>query len=171
MSETVLNEAKAVKDLQEAFAGESQAFRKYLVFAMKADAEGFKNAAKLFRAAAEAEAIHAHNHLKALGAVKSTRENLGAAIGGETFEFEKMYPRMIEDAKAEGHAQALRSFQYAIDSERGHAELFKKALAALEEKAETSYYVCEVCGYTVEGDALDECPLCKAKRKAFKKID
>ncbi|MDA8175055.1 MAG: rubrerythrin family protein [Nitrospiraceae bacterium] len=171
MAGTAATESKAVQDLMEAFAGESQAFRKYLLFAMKADAEGFKNAARLFRAAAEAEAIHSHNHLKALGAVKSTKENLGAAINGETFEFEKMYPRMIEDAKAEGNSQALRSFQYAIDSERGHAELFKQALAALEDKAEKQYYVCEVCGYTVEGEALDECPLCKAKKKAFKKID
>lgn len=169
MSETIAS--NAARGLEEAFAGESQAFRKYLIFAMRADAEGHRGVARLFRAAAHAEAIHAHNHLKALGAVRGTRENLQRAIEGETFEFERMYPRMIEDAKAEGNKQALRSFQYALDSEKGHAELFKKALSGLEEGKEARYYVCEVCGYTVEGGAPEECPLCKAKGKAFKEID
>ncbi len=161
---------KTEKDLREAFAGESQAFIKYTIFARKAEAEGFKQAAKLFRAAAEAEAIHAHNHLKALNAVKSTKENLLEAIGGETFEFTKMYPAMIADAQAEDNKAALRSFNYANDTEKGHAELYKKALEELGKEAEEDYYVCEVCGYTAHS-ALDECPLCKAKKKAFKKID
>ncbi|MDA8087652.1 MAG: rubrerythrin family protein [Nitrospiraceae bacterium] len=161
---------KTEKDLREAFAGESQAFMRYTSFARKADAEGFRQAAKLFRAAAAAEAIHAANHLKALNAVKSTRENLMEAIGGETYEFTRMYPAMIADAQAEDNKAALRSFNYANDTEKGHAELYKKALDQLGAGSETDYYVCDVCGYTAESE-LDECPVCKAKKKAFKKID
>ena len=161
---------KTEKDLREAYAGESQACMKYTIFARKADAEGFRQAAKLFRAAAQAEAIHAHNHLKALSAVKSTRENLMEALEGETYEFTRMYPEMIADARAEDNKAALRSFNYAIDTEKGHAELYKKALEDLGSNSQTDYYVCEVCGYTAESE-LDECPVCKAKKKAFKKID
>ncbi len=160
---------KAEKDLREAFAGESQAYRKYTVFALKADAEGYKQVAKLFRAAAEAEAIHAHNHLKALKAVKSTRENLLEAIEGEIYEFQKMYPAMIADAETEDNKTALRSFNYANDTEKGHAGLYRKALEELGANREADYYVCEVCGYTAE-EEMDECPVCKAKRKAFRKI-
>ncbi len=162
--------SKTGKDLREAFAGESQAYMRYTIFARKADAEGFKQAAKLFRAAAAAEAIHAHNHLKAGNAVKGTRENLLEAIGGETYEFEKMYPAMIADALAADNKAALRSFGYANDTEKGHAELYKKALDELGSNHEADYYVCEVCGYTAESE-LDECPVCKAKKKAFRKID
>src|SRR4030066_662598 len=102
--------SKTQKNLMDAFAGESQANRKYLAFAKKADAEGYKQVAKLFRAAAEAETVHALNHLKELGAIKSTKENLEEAIGGETYEFQKMYPRMILDAEQEGKKGARRSF-------------------------------------------------------------
>ncbi|MDA8088703.1 MAG: rubrerythrin family protein [Nitrospiraceae bacterium] len=161
---------KTEKDLKEAFAGESQAFIKYTIFARKADAEGFKQVAKLFRAAAEAEAIHAHNHLKALSAVKSTKENLEEAIGGETYEFTKMYPAMIADAQAEDNKTALRSFNYANDTEKGHAEFYRKALEELGANRQTDYYVCDVCGFTAESE-MDECPVCKAKKKAFRKID
>jgi rubrerythrin len=162
--------ATTEKNLQDAFAGESQANRKYLAFAKKAEAEGFKQAAKLFRAAAAAETIHAHNHLRELGVVKSTRENLLEAINGESYEFQKMYPGMIVDARAEGNAGALRSFTYANDVEKIHAALYQKALDSLGRNAETDYYVCQVCGYTAEGE-LDECPVCKAKKQAFKKAE
>jgi rubrerythrin len=163
--------SKTQKDLMEAFAGESQANRKYLAFAKKAETEGFKQVAKLFRAAAEAETVHAHNHLREAGGIKGTKENLEAAISGETFEFQKMYPAMIEDAKTEALAGALRSFTYANDVEKIHAELYKKALAALGNNSDVDYFVCQVCGCTVEGEAPDECPVCKAKKQAFRKID
>jgi rubrerythrin len=163
--------AKTEKNLQDAFAGESQANRKYLAFAKKAEAEGFKQEAKLFRAAAAAETIHAHNHLRELGAVKSTRENLLEAIHGESYEFQNMYPGMIADAKTEGNAGALRSFNYANEVEKIHAALYQKALDSLGRNIDTDYYVCPVCGYTAEGEAPDECPVCKAKKQAFKKAE
>jgi len=162
---------KSEKNLAEAFAGESQANRKYLAFAKKADAEGFKQVAKLFRAAAEAETIHAHNHLKELGGIRSSRENLEEAIHGESYEFQKMYPQMIEDANAEGNKGALRTFNYANEVEKIHAELYQKALDNLGKNVEADYYVCQVCGYTAEGEAPDECPVCKSKKQAFKKVD
>jgi rubrerythrin len=163
--------SKTEQNLRDAFAGESQANRKYLAFAKKAEQEGYRQVAKLFRAAAEAETIHAHNHLRTLGGIGGTKENLEAAIGGETFEFQKMYPGMIEDAKAEGHKAALSSFTYANEVEKIHANLYKKALDALGKNAEMDYYVCQVCGYTAEGEAPDECPVCKAKKQAFKKVE
>lgn len=158
-------------NLQEAFAGESQANRKYLAFAKKAEAEGYKQVAKLFRAAAEAETIHAHNHLKELGEIKSTKENLESAVSGETHEFKDMYPQMIKDAQEEAVNGAERSFTYANEVEKIHADLYKKALDSLGKNAETDYYVCSVCGNTVEGEAPDECPICRSKKKAFKKVD
>ncbi len=163
--------SKTEKNLQDSFAGESQANRKYLAFAKKADKEGHPQVAKLFRAAAAAETVHAHNHLKELGGIKSTKENLEAAIGGETFEFNEMYPQMIADAEEEGNKGALRSFNFANDVEKLHAELYQKALDNLGKNEDTDYYVCEVCGYTAEGSAPDECPVCKAKKQAFSKID
>jgi rubrerythrin len=163
--------SKSEKNLKEAFAGESQANRKYLAFAKKAEAEGYKQVAKLFRAAAEAETVHAHNHLRELGGIRTTRENLNEAISGETFEFQSMYPKMIEEAKAEANALAERSFVYANDVEKIHADLYKKALEHLGKNEDTDYYVCQVCGNTVEGHAPEECPICKAKKQAFKKID
>jgi len=163
--------SKTQKNLMDAFAGESQANRKYLAFAKKAEAEGYKQIAKLFRAAAEAETVHAHSHLREAGGIKGTKENLESAISGETFEFEKMYPGMIEDAKAEAKEGAMKSFVYANEVEKVHAELYKKALAAIGSNPNTDYYVCQVCGNTVEGEAPDECPICKAKKQAFKKVD
>lgn len=163
--------SKTENNLQEAFAGESQANRKYLAFAKKAESEGFKQVAKLFRAAAEAETIHAHNHLKELGGIKSTKENLEAAVSGETHEFKNMYPQMIKDAQEEAVKGAERSFTYANEVEKIHADLYKKAINNLGKNAETDYYVCSVCGNTVEGEAPDECPICKAKKQAFKKVD
>jgi len=159
------------RNLKEAFAGESQANRRYLAFAKKAEAEGYKQIAKLFRAVAEAETVHAHSHLKELGGIKTTRENLEEAINGESFEFQKMYPKMIEDANTDGIKGALRSFNYANEVEKIHAALYKKAIENLGANPEVDYYVCNVCGYTTEGEAPDECPICKAKRQAFKKVD
>lgn len=164
--------SKTENDLKEAFAGESQANRTYLAFAKKAEQEGYKQVAKLFRAAAEAETVHAHAHLRELGGVKSTKENLGTAITGETHEFKTMYPAMIEDAKAEDNKGALRSFTYANDVEKIHAALYQKALDGLgKEEKDADYYVCQVCGMTVEGEAPDECPVCKSKKQAFKKVE
>lgn len=163
--------SKTEEHLKEAFAGESQANRKYLAFAKQADKEGFKQAAKLFRAAAEAETIHAHNHLKQLNGIKSTKENLEAAISGETFEFKEMYPQMIKDAEAEGNKGALRSFNFANEVEKTHANLYKKMLDSLGSNVEVDYYVCEICGHTAEGGAPDKCPVCGVKKEMFRKID
>ncbi len=163
--------SKTEQDLQDAFAGESQANRKYLAFAKKAEDEGYAQVAKLFRAAAAAETIHAHNHLRALSGIKSTKENLMAAISGESYEFQKMYPRMIDDAKAEGQDYALRSFNLANEVEKVHAALYKKALEELGKNVSTEYYVCSVCGYTAESGAPDDCPVCRAKKQAFRKAE
>lgn len=162
---------KTEKNLQDAFSGESQANRKYLAFAKKADQEGYKQIAKLFRAAAEAETVHAHNHLRELGGIKSTKENLLEAINGESYEFQKMYPQMIGDAKAEDKKGAERSFSYANEVEKVHADLYKKALENLGNNPDIDYYVCQVCGYTAEGEAPDECPVCKSKKQAFRKVE
>lgn len=159
------------KNLKDAFAGESQANRKYLAFAKKADEDGFKQIAKLFRAAAEAETVHAHNHLRELGGIKSTKENLEEAINGESYEFQKMYPQMIKDAEAEGIRGALRSFNFANEVEKIHAELYRKALENIGKNPEGDYYVCQVCGNTVENEPPDECPVCGAKKKMFKKVE
>lgn len=162
---------KSEQNLKDAFAGESQANRKYLAFAKQADTEGYAQAARLFRAAAEAETIHAHSHLRALGGIKTTRENLKEAISGETHEFTSMYPAMIAAAEEEGAAQALRSFRYANEVEKVHAELYGKALAALDDKGELfDYYICPVCGHTVEKNAPDTCVVCGAKGTVFFKV-
>lgn len=164
--------SKTEEALKEAFAGESQANRKYLAFAAKADQEGFRQAAKLFRAAAEAETVHAHAHLRAMKGIRSTKENLQEAVAGETHEFKSMYPGMIEAAKAEGHKEAERSFHFANEVEKIHAGLYQQMLDNLESAKETyDYYVCPVCGYTVEKEAPETCPVCGAKGKMFKKVD
>lgn len=162
--------SKSESNLKEAFAGESQANRKYLAFAKQAEEEGYTQVAKLFRAAADAETVHAHNHLRELGGIKSTKENLAEAISGETHEFQKMYPQMIEDAEAEGNKSAKRSFVLANEVEKIHAGLYQKALEKLGSNPETDYYVCQVCGNTVENEPPDECPVCGAKKQAFNKI-
>jgi rubrerythrin len=163
--------SKTEQNLMDAFAGESQANRKYLAFAQKADTEGHPQVARLFRAAAAAETVHAHAHLRTLKGVGSTADNLKEAIEGETHEFKNMYPAMIEEAKAEGEKAALRSFTYANDVEEVHAELYTKALDNLGSLAEVDYWVCNVCGYTCESEPPDVCPVCKAKKKAFFKVD
>jgi len=163
--------SKTTKNLQTAFAGESQANRKYLAFAKKAETKGYKQVAKLFRAAAEAETVHALNHLRELEGIKSTKENLETAIGGETYEFQKMYPKMIEDANTEGHKAAVRTFTYANEVEKIHAALYKKAIENLGNNPEVDYYVCQVCGNTVEGEPPDKCPICGALKKMFKRVE
>lgn len=160
----------SVDNLKEAFAGESQANRKYLAFAKKAEEEGFSQVAKLFRAAAAAETVHAHNHLRVLGEIKSTKENLQSAISGETDEFEDMYPAFIEQAKEEGNEKAAWSFDVANKVEKIHAELYKKALEDLGNNREVDYYVCNFCGNTVEEKPPEVCPICGAPKSEFKRI-
>ena len=160
----------SMDNLKNAFAGESQANRKYLAFAKKAEEEGFKQVAKLFRAAAEAETVHAHSHLRVMGGVRSTKENVQEAIGGETHEFTKMYPQMIEEARKEGNKQALQSFEFANKVEKIHADLYQKALNNLGKNETVDYYVCQVCGNTVEKAAPDKCPICGASKSMFIKI-
>ena len=162
------NGPKSEKNLKEAFAGESQANRKYLAFAKQADKDGYPQVAKLFRAAAEAETIHAHNHLRALDGVKGTRENLQEAISGETHEFTDMYPQMIADAELERSDLARRSFVFANAVEKVHAALYQKALDTLGAAGDLyDYYICPVCGHTVERGAPDTCEVCGAKGSVF----
>lgn len=162
--------SRSTENLKNAFAGESQANRRYLAFTRKADGEDFKQVAKLFRAAAEAETVHAHNHLRIIGEIKSTEDNLNAAVSGETFEFKKMYPDYLSIAKQEGNEQAAWSFDVASKVERVHAGLFTKATEALrndKDLEEVSYYVCSVCGNTVESMPPEKCPICGAPKTEF----
>jgi rubrerythrin len=164
---------KTDENLKAAFAGESQANRLYLAFAKAADKEGFTQVAKLFRAAAEAETVHAHNHLRIMGQVKGTADNLSAAITGETYEFTKMYPQFIEEAKVEGNKKAIQSFDYANKVEAIHAELYKKAINSVKAQKDlpkAEIFVCPVCGNTVEGNELDTCPICATPKAMFIKI-
>lgn len=163
--------SKSEQNLREAFAGESQANRKYLAFAKQAEKEGYPRTAHLFRAAAEAETVHAHAHLRTLGGINSTADNLKEAVSGEIHEFKTMYPAMIEAAVEEGNKAAERSFSYANEVEKIHAGLYQDALDNLENQEEVDYYVCSVCGYTCEGEPPDTCPVCKARAKAFFKVD
>lgn len=160
------------KYLQEAFSGESQANRKYLAYARKADKEGYPQVARMFRAAAAAETVHAHNHLAAMDGIADTKANLEDAISGETHEFTSMYPEMIEGAKAVGDQRALRSFQYAIDVEKIHAALYKGLHESLDQgREEFPYYVCPVCGHTAEREAPETCPICGTKGSMYARID
>lgn len=161
-------------NLKAAFAGESQANRKYLFFAEKADQEGLRSVARLFRAAAEAETVHARNHLRVLGGIGSTKDNLQAAAQGESHEFMEMYPEFIKQAGAEGNKPAQNSFDLANKVEKIHHGLYSKAIqdvAAGKAGEDVPYFVCQVCGYTVEKDAPERCPVCGAPRSAFKRVD
>ena len=166
---------KTTEDLQAAFAGESQANRKYLAWAKQADREGHVGIARLFRAVAAAETVHAHNHLRTLGDINSTEENLKAAMAGEHHEVVTMYPDFVSDAKAEEHQGATRSFQWAWEVEQVHEKLYGEALEALqkgEAAGSATYWVCGVCGHTHVGDeAPERCPVCGSKATAFSKID
>ena len=163
--------SKSEQHLRDAFAGESQANCKYLAFAEKAEKDGYPQIAKLFRAAGAAETVHAHAHLRALGEIGSTADNLKVAVAGETHEFKNMYPEMIKDAKEEGNKTAERSFIFANEVEKIHAELYQNALDNMDSLEDADYYVCSVCGMTVEHEAPDTCPVCGAKASAFFKVD
>jgi rubrerythrin len=166
--------SKTTENLQAAFAGESQASRKYLYFAEKAEEEGHKQIARLFRATSDAETVHARNHLRVMQGVKSTKDNLKDAIGGENYEFTEMYPAFIKQADAEGDKKAKGSFDLANKVEQIHHRLYQTALSMLERgqpMTEKPVYVCQVCGNTVEGEAPERCPICGAPKKMFKRID
>ena len=164
----------ATKDnLQDAFAGESQANRKYLAFAKRAEKEGFINIAKLFRATAEAETIHAMSHLRAMKGVETTQENLAAAVAGEEFEFKTMYPKFIEEAQAENQNAALISFKNAMAVEQVHFSLYNSAMERIktgEDLGASTIHVCEICGNTIVGEVSDKCAVCGAPTTKFTEI-
>jgi rubrerythrin len=157
-----------IKNLKDAFAGESQANQKYRAFAKKAERDGFANVARLFQAAAEAERIHAEGHLKALEGIGSTAENLQGAIDGETYEYTEMYPPMFDQAQTDQH-KAKRMFEYAMKAEEVHAKLYKLALEAVQQgkDLDTDFYLCPVCGYIEFGKPTGECPVCGTKVEKF----
>ncbi len=160
------------ENLATAFAGESQANRKYLAFARQAEKEGLPQIAKLFRAAAEAETLHAHAHLANMGGVGTTLQNLEAAVKGETYEFTEMYPPMVEQAKAEGH-KARTMLDFAARAEKVHAGLFAQALDAMKagkDLSQMDVYLCPVCGDVEFGVPPDKCPICGAPASKFQKI-
>lgn len=162
---------KTYDDLMAAFAGESQANRKYLAFAKKADDEGYAQVARLFRAAAAAETVHALTHFRTAGEIKSTEENLKAAVAGEHYENSEMYPAFMKDAEAEGDAKALKSFTWANEAEKIHEMLYKEALETLGKPGDTyDYYICPICGYTHARTAPDKCPVCGTLGSKFEKI-
>ncbi|HSM25058.1 MAG TPA: rubrerythrin family protein [Anaerolineaceae bacterium] len=156
--------SKTSENLKTAFAGESQAYQKYKAFAKKASAEGFTNIAKLFETTAEAELVHAEGHLKALDGIKDTLANLQEAISGETYEYEEMYPPMLDEAKESGH-KASRMFGYAPAAEEVHARIYELALEAVKQGKDleiTEFFLCPVCGYIELGKKPDRCPICNA---------
>ena len=163
---------KTTDDLQAAFAGESQANRRYLAFAKKAEDEGQPQIAKLFRAVAHAETVHAINHFRTLGEVKTTADNLKAAMAGENYEVNTMYPDFIHDAEADQDKKALNSFHWAVEAEKVHEMLYKQALENLGKVASAlDYYVCPVCGYTHEGtSAPEKCPVCGTLGARFERF-
>jgi rubrerythrin len=160
-------------NIQDAFAGESQANRKYTAFAKKADQEGFKQVAKLFRAAAEAETIHAHAHLRVMNGIKTTAENLVVARDGEGYEFQTMYPKFLVEAKAENNKGAVKSFEYAMAAEKVHFGLYQQALdmvKAGKDLTNAVIYLCPFCGDVEIGVAPDKCPICGAPKDKFVEI-
>jgi len=162
-----------IDDLKEAFAGESQANRKYLAYADQAEDDGFPAVARLFRAVAAAETIHAHAHLRAMGGVKNTAENLADAVSGEAHEFAEMYPPMVATAQAEGQKKAVRSMTHALEVEKVHHGLFQQAAAAVKAGQDLGAAVpriCPICGHTVLGDAPDACPVCGCKGAQYVEI-
>jgi rubrerythrin len=167
-------EYKSEKNLQAAFAGESQASRRYTFFAEKADKEKQPQIARLFRAAAAAETVHAYNHMSAMDGIGSTKENVMAASVGEHYEFTRMYPPFIEEAEREKNERAVQTFEWANQVEQIHHKFFEAALKALNDGKpikEQLIFVCQGCGNTVEGAAPDVCPICGAPKSMFKRID
>jgi rubrerythrin len=164
---------KTENDLKSAFAGESQAHTKYWIYAERAEKENLPNIARLFRAISYAERIHATSHFKTLGLIGKTSENLQDAIDGETYEVNEMYPAFIKDAIEEAQKQAERSEQWALESEKKHITLYADAKSAVDAGKDADIAqisVCEICGYTVEGEAPDNCPVCNAKKEKFRKF-
>ena len=162
------------ENLQSAFAGESQANRRYLFFADKAEKEGYSQVARLFRAAAEAETVHARNHFAAMDGVGSTRDNLMAGAIGEHYEFTRMYPPFIEQAEAENNSRAELSFKYANAVEQVHHKYYEAAIKAVDagqQLKDEPYFICPVCGNTVAGEAPDKCPICGTPGSKFKKVE
>ncbi len=162
-----------IDNLREAFAGESQANRMYLAFAEKADADSYPQIARLFRAAAAAETVHAHAHLRVMGGVKTTKENLESASAGEAHEFKSMYPGFVAEAQAEGNKAALMSFKNAMAVEEIHHNLYNGALESLQAGSDlpsAAIFVCGVCGNTVIGEAPEKCPICGAPKSKFSEI-
>ncbi len=160
-------------NLKEAFAGESQANRKYLAFAKQAEKDGFKQVAKLFRAAAGAETLHAHAHLRVMGGVKGTAENLEDAVAGEGYEYQTMYPKFLADAKAENNAAAAKTFEFALAAEKVHHDLYVKALETVKggkDAPEATIYLCTVCGNLEIGTAPDKCPICGVGKDKFSPV-
>jgi rubrerythrin len=163
--------SKTQTNLKEAFAGESQANQRYLSFAEQAEKDGFPQVARLFRAAAYAEKIHAANHLKAMGGINPTAENLQAAIDGENYEVVSMYPEFIKAAEEEALKRPLTSFKWAYEVEKVHEGLYRRALEMLgEDMPETDYYVCPFCGFTHEGPCGGNCPVCGAPGEKFTRV-
>lgn len=152
-------EQKTLNNLMEAFAGESQANRKYLAYSKKAEAEGKLNAAKLFKAASDAETLHALKHFEVAGKIGATADNLQDAVNGETHEYQSMYPEFLKDAEAEGNTAAIRSMTFAMKAEEVHARLYKEALESLNETEEVFYYLCPVCG-NIEKAVPEKCSIC-----------
>ena len=162
--------AMTEENLKAAFAGESQASQKYLAFAAKADAEGYANVGRLFRAVAYAESMHARNHLSALGGIGGTADNLKAAWGGETFEIDEMYPAYDAVAKLQENKSAQTSIRYALTAEKDHQGIYDGTLKGVEGNKDLGAQpvrVCPICGHTVIGDAPDECPVCGTAGQFF----
>lgn len=158
-------------DLKTAFVNESQAAMKYLSFSKRAAHEGLKNIAKLFRAAAEAEVIHAHNHLRAMGLIKTSPDNIKVLLNEKGYTFEQMYQPMIEHAKAGGDSWSVKSFCYAYEAGKVTARLFENVIKNITEEKEVDFFLCKVCGFIVENDIPEKCPICGSQKKVFKKID
>lgn len=161
------------ENLKNAFAGESQAHMKYLIFSDIADKEGKPNTARLFKAISYAERVHAENHLRALKGISATADNLDTAIAGETFEVEEMYPAYNNEAKLQGEKEAERSTHYALEAEKIHAVMYNEAKKSVVEGKDIDLgkiYICPVCGYTAEKECPDYCPVCGAKKGIFKEF-
>lgn len=163
-----MNNQKTLENLMEAFAGESQANRKYLAYSTKAKSDGKKNAAKLFKAASDAETIHAHKHFEVAGKIKSTVENLNDAVTGENHEYQSMYPEFLKVAQEEGNQAAVRTFTYALKAEEVHARLYKEALENLDQEEEVFYYLCPICG-NIEKVVPEKCFICGTTGTKFVK--
>jgi len=161
------------QNLRAAYAGESQAHMRYKIFADQAEKEGKTNIAKLFRAISYAEQVHATNHFKVLGDLGQTTENLDTAIGGETYEVNEMYPAFSAVAELQEEKSAKRTIHYAIEAEKIHAAMYQEAKQSAEAGKDIEIgdiFICSVCGYTIEGEAPDTCPICGAKKEMFKRF-